>query len=149
MRNRAAMWTFLFIPKVEKSEELNEEEADDKTQLYLKATLATIAKVKTHRVFSTAISYCLPEKRFGVALANYLTENEVPILSSETLLIENATEVKLILNVLRYLKNNQDKEAKAAVLYFIAKHKQNELPIHDFIEAKLWQNLQKKNWNNG
>jgi len=126
-----------FIPKVEKSEELNEEEADDKTQLYLKATLATIAKVKAQGFQYRDIVLLTRKRDSGVALANYLTENEVPILSSETLLIENATEVKLILNVLRYLKNNQDKEAKAAVLYFIAKHKQNELPIHDFIETGM------------
>ncbi|MEW5676685.1 UvrD-helicase domain-containing protein [Flavobacterium enshiense] len=126
-----------FLPKIEKSEESNEEETDDKTQLYLKTTLATIAKVKAEGFQYRDIVLLTRKRDSGVALANYLTENDVPILSSETLLIENATEVKLILNVLRYLKNNQDKEAKAAVLYFIARNKQTELPIHDFIEAGM------------
>lgn len=126
-----------FIPKIEKSEGIDEEEADDKTQLYLKATLATIAKVKAQGFQYRDIVLLTRKRDSGVALANYLTENDVPILSSESLLIENATEVKLILNVLCYLKNNQDKEAKAAVLYFIAKHKQAELPIHDFIETGM------------
>ncbi|MGX7667699.1 UvrD-helicase domain-containing protein [Flavobacterium pedocola] len=126
-----------FIPKIEKSEEVMEEEADDKTQLYLKATLATIAKVKAQGFEYRDIVLLTRKRDSGVALANYLTENDIPILSSETLLIENATEVKLILNVLRFLKNQNDKEAKAAMLYFIARNKQTELPIHDFIEAGM------------
>nr|WP_294933676.1 UvrD-helicase domain-containing protein [uncultured Flavobacterium sp.] len=125
-----------FIPEVEADETL-EEETDDKEQLYLKATLATIAKVKA-KGFQYRDMVLLTRKRTqGVALANYLTENDIPILSSETLLIENATEVKLILNVLRYLKNNNDKEAKASFLYFIAKNKQSQMQVHDCIEMGM------------
>ncbi|ESU29851.1 UvrD/REP helicase [Flavobacterium limnosediminis JC2902] len=126
-----------FIPKVEKNDDASDEETDDKEQLYLKATLATIAKVKAKGFQYRDIVLLTRKRTSGVALANYLTENDIPILSSETLLIDNATEVKLILNVLRYLKNNNDKEAKAAFLYFIAKNKQSELPIHDFIEIGM------------
>lgn len=126
-----------FIPKVEKADETSDEETDDKEQLYLKATLATIEKVKAKGFQYRDIVLLTRKRTSGVALANYLTENDIPILSSETLLIDNATEVKLILNVLRYLKNNNDKEAKAAFLYFIAKNKQTELPIHDFIEKGM------------
>jgi hypothetical protein len=42
----------------------------------------------------------------GIAIANYLTEQNIPLLSSETLMIQNATEVRLIIHLLRYLKNN-------------------------------------------
>lgn len=126
-----------FIPKVEKADETSDEETDDKEQLYLKATLATIKKVKAKGFQYRDIVLLTRKRTSGVALANYLTENDIPILSSETLLIDNATEVKLILNVLRYLKNNNDKEAKAAFLYFIAKNKQTDLPIHDFIELGM------------
>jgi ATP-dependent exoDNAse (exonuclease V) beta subunit len=36
----------------------------------------------------------------GVLLANFLTENNIPIISSETLLIQNASEVKFIITFL-------------------------------------------------
>jgi hypothetical protein len=39
----------------------------------------------------------------GIAIANYLTEQNIP-LSSETLMIQNATEVRLIIHLLKYLK---------------------------------------------
>jgi ATP-dependent exoDNAse (exonuclease V) beta subunit len=32
--------------------------------------------------------------------ANYLTEQNIPLLSSETLMIQNATEVRLIIHLL-------------------------------------------------
>ncbi|WP_313808456.1 UvrD-helicase domain-containing protein, partial [Flavobacterium sp.] len=126
-----------FIPKVEAAETADDEETDDKKQLFLKATLATIKKVREQGFQYRDIVLLTRKRDSGVALANYLTENDIPILSSETLLIENATEVKLLLNVLRYLKNSQDKEAKAALLYFIAQYKQDALPVHDFIEAGI------------
>jgi ATP-dependent exoDNAse (exonuclease V) beta subunit len=40
----------------------------------------------------------------GIAIANYLTEQNIPLLSSETLMIQNATEVRLIIHLLKYLK---------------------------------------------
>jgi ATP-dependent exoDNAse (exonuclease V) beta subunit len=35
----------------------------------------------------------------GIAIANYLTEQNIPLLSSETLMIQNATEVRLIIHL--------------------------------------------------
>jgi ATP-dependent exoDNAse (exonuclease V) beta subunit len=43
--------------------------------------------------------------------------------------------VKLLIALLRYLKNPKDDESKVYFLYFIAKYLQSELEIHDFILA--------------
>jgi ATP-dependent exoDNAse (exonuclease V) beta subunit len=104
-----------------------------KTKYYLSKTLETIEKVVSEGFNYKDIVLLTRKKADGVSLANFLTEQSVPILSSETLLIQNATEVKLIINVLQYLKSNKDQESKARFLYFIAKYKQSELAIHDFI----------------
>jgi superfamily I DNA/RNA helicase len=55
----------------------------------------------------------------GIAIANYLTEQNIPLLSSETLMIQNATEVRLIIQLLKYSKNNADLEAKAYFLHYV------------------------------
>ena len=128
-----------FIPEVTEVSDEDGEETNDKEQLYLKATLKTIYEVAAKGYAYKDIVLLTRKRSSGVALANYLTENGIKILSSETLLIENATEVRLILNVLRYLKNNNDKEAKAAFLYFVARYRQNQLPIHDCIEQGMQQ----------
>ena len=48
-------------------------------------------------------------------------------------MIQNATEVRLIIHLLKYLKNNADLEAKAYFLHYIAEHVQDKLAVHDFI----------------
>ncbi|WP_304199825.1 exodeoxyribonuclease V subunit beta [Flavobacterium alvei] len=120
-----------FIPKIEESEDDNE--ALDKTQLYLLATLNTIQKVQKLGFELKDIVILTRKRSHGIAVANYLTEQGIPLLSSETLMIQNATEVRFIIYLLKYLKNNSDLEAKSRFLHFIAEKVQDQLEVHDFI----------------
>ncbi len=135
-----------FIPKVETSEE--DEETLDKTDLYLLATLNTIQKVMQQGFQYKDIVILTRKRDQGIAIANYLTEQGIPLLSSETLMIQNATEVRLIIHLLKYLKNNADLEAKAYFLHYVAEHIQDKLPIHDFIAEgmALFQETEFENW---
>jgi len=120
-----------FIPKAEKAEA--DEDALDKNELYLLATLNTIEKVKKQGFDYQEIVILTRKRSQGIAIANYLTEQNIPLLSSETLMIQNSSDVQMIINVLKYLKNSADIEAKSYFLLYIANHVQNELPVHDFI----------------
>jgi ATP-dependent exoDNAse (exonuclease V) beta subunit len=120
-----------FIPKAENPEET--EEALDKTELYVLATLNTIQKVVKQGFEYKDIVILTRKRSQGIAVANYLTEQGIPLLSSETLMIKNATEVRFIICLLKYLKNNSDKESKANFLHYLAQNSQDKLPIHDFI----------------
>jgi ATP-dependent exoDNAse (exonuclease V) beta subunit len=125
-----------FIDTAE-NEENNEEEDHDKNTKYLKQTLATIDKVLQNGFQYKDIVLLTRTKSNGVLLANYLTENEIPILSSETLLIQNATEVKLIINVLKYINNKYDTDAKFNLLYYVGKYLQTAEAIHEIIHQNL------------
>ncbi|MFL9845392.1 UvrD-helicase domain-containing protein [Flavobacterium rhizosphaerae] len=118
-----------FLPEMQQQEEV---EPADKNTLYLEATLQAINSVLEQGFSYRDIVLLTRKRQPGVLLANYLTEQGIPILSSETLLIENATEVKLIINILRYLKNSNNKEARAYFLYFAASTRQ-EADRHNFI----------------
>ncbi|QKJ61793.1 exodeoxyribonuclease V subunit beta [Flavobacterium sp. M31R6] len=120
-----------FLPEIESAEE--DEETLDKTALYVLATLNTIQKVVKEGFEYKDIVILTRKRSQGIAVANYLTEQSVPLLSSETLMIQNATEVRLIIHILKYLKNSSDLESKANFLQYLAQNKQNELPVHDFI----------------
>lgn len=124
-----------FIESSQEDENFDENEAgySYKNIQYLEKTIETIQKVVEQGFSFGDIVLLTRKKDQGVQLANYLTENDIPILSSETLLIQNATEVKLIIALLRYLNNSKDKESKAFVLYFVGRYCQNQLPVHDFI----------------
>jgi ATP-dependent exoDNAse (exonuclease V) beta subunit len=119
-----------FIPKTEESED---EEALDKTELYLLATLNTIQKAQKQGFELKDIVILTRKRSHGIAVANYLTEQGIPLLSSETLMIQNATEVRFIIYLLKYLKNSSDKESKAHFLHFLALNKKDKSDIHDFI----------------
>ncbi|MCF6139956.1 UvrD-helicase domain-containing protein [Flavobacterium sp. K77] len=126
-----------FIPNIDKksadAEESSDEEVLDKADLYLEATLTTIQKVLQEGFEYKDIVLLTRKRDQGIAIANYLTEKKIPLLSSETLMIQNATEVQLIIHLLKYLKNSADLEAKAHFLYHIGLNSQTELPVHDFI----------------
>ncbi|WP_281323104.1 UvrD-helicase domain-containing protein [Flavobacterium aestivum] len=120
-----------FLPEIESSEE--DEDTLDKTDLYVLATLNTIQKVISEGFEYKDIVILTRKRSQGIAIANYLTEQGIPLLSSETLMIQNATEVQLIIHTLKYLKNSSDLESKANFLQYLAQNKQDELPVHDFI----------------
>ena len=130
--------SFIEVPEDETEVEGFDSDNDSisvKDKFYLNQTLRTIEKCVANGFEYKDIVLLTRTKAPGIKLANFLTENIVPILSSETLLIQNATEVKLLIALLRYLKNPKDDESKVYFLYFIAKYLQNELEIHDFIVA--------------
>ena len=135
-----------FIPKIESSGE--DEEALDKTELYVLATLNSIQKVLREGFEYKDIVILTRKRGQGIAIANYLTEQRIPLLSSETLMIQNATEVRLIIHLLKYLKNNADLEAKAYFLHYIAENIQDQLPVHDFIARGMEhkQEIDFENW---
>jgi ATP-dependent exoDNAse (exonuclease V) beta subunit len=135
-----------FIPKVETSED--DEETLDKTDLYVLATLNTIQKTLKQGFQYKDIVILTRKRSQGIAIANYLTEQGIPLLSSETLMIQNATEVRLIIHLLKYLKNSSDLESKANFLQYLAQNSQDKLPIHDFIAQgmALFQETDFEEW---
>ncbi|MGL5113078.1 MAG: UvrD-helicase domain-containing protein, partial [Flavobacterium sp.] len=97
----------------------DEEESLDKTQLYVLATLATIQKVVAQGFEYKDIVVLTRKRDQGIAVAKYLTEQKIPLLSSETLMIQNATEVRFLIHLLKYLNNANDLESKAYFLLYL------------------------------
>ncbi|WP_396156020.1 UvrD-helicase domain-containing protein [Flavobacterium sp.] len=135
-----------FIPKTDSSineqEKLktdSEEENPAKNELFLKATLNTVLKVRSNGFQNKDIVILTRKKAHGTLVANYLTENEIPIVSTESLLLSASSEVQGLLAFLYYLKNNNDLQSKANFLYYVVSQK-HRLPIHDFIAEGMTKN---------
>lgn len=120
-----------FIPPSANHEE--DEETLDKTELYVLATLQTIQKVIAQGFEYKDIVILTRKREQGIAVANYLTEQKIPLLSSETLMIQNATEVRFLIHLLKYINNTNDLESKAHFLLYLAQNKQNTIPVPDCI----------------
>ena len=110
---------------------LNIEKEDDRDTLFCEAVLKTINKCIANKFQLENICILVRKKKEGVALANYLSENNVPIISSETLLIANSNAVNFINNVLELLIQPKNSESKITVLTFLANffHVENK---HDY-----------------
>lgn len=77
------------------------------------------------------------KKKEGVAIAKYLTEQGVDIVSSETLLIRNNVKVNFIICLLKMLEDDKNQEAKFDVLNFLFEHLGISSEKHTFINGLI------------
>tara|TARA_B100000809_G_scaffold256935_1_gene297657 strand:+ start:5266 stop:8442 length:3177 start_codon:yes stop_codon:yes gene_type:complete len=76
-------------------------------------------------------------KKDGVAVANYLSENGIDIISSETLLLQNSLKVQFIIEMLTYIQNPLNKNAKFNVITYLRTFLKIEKSSHIFYEELL------------
>lgn len=75
--------------------------------------------------------------REGVAIANYLSENGIEIISSETLLLQNSTKVQFLVALLRFIQNPLNSKAKFEVLSYLHQRLEVSGPAHDFYSKMM------------
>lgn len=73
------------------------------------------------------------KKKDGVAIANYLSENGIDIVSSETLLLSNSLKVNFITHLLQVIEHPSDQETRLEMLYFLYEHLQIKTAKHSFL----------------
>lgn len=113
-----------------------EEDKEEELIKYPKKVLKIVNDLKTD--FSlNEICILVRKKKDGIAVANYLSENGVDIISSETLLLQNSAKVAFIINVLQIIQHPNDKETCLEILYFLHKHLNVVEEKHSFIQALI------------
>ena len=81
------------------------------------------------------------KNKHGETIANYLSQQGIPIISSETLLLRNDKKVDFIINLLYYLTENKDKNSKFDILYFLHSHIKIKGIKHVFISDLINKDL--------
>ncbi len=120
---------FVSIDFLEKETDKEENELK-----YAKKVLATILNLDAG--FSRKdICVLVRKKKEGVAIANYLSENGVAIVSSETLLIQNSNKVNFIIDLLQVIQHPKDQSTWVQIIYFLHSHLSISLDKHDFITS--------------
>ncbi|WP_203257507.1 UvrD-helicase domain-containing protein [Hyunsoonleella ulvae] len=100
---------------------LDIEKDDDRNDTFCSAILNTINTCISKGFEYLDITILVRYKKEGIAVADYLSKNNIPIVSSETLLLVHSPEVDFINNVLRLLSQPENNEVKIKVLIYIAK----------------------------
>lgn len=82
------------------------------------------------------------KKEQGIAISKLLTDNNIPIISSETLLLNNAESIRYIIDLLNFIVTPLNEELKANVLFFWSKHLPHNYDTQDFLSVNLKCNLE-------
>ena len=120
---------------------LDLQKEDDVNELFPETVYETINKCLVNGYNLKDICILVRKKKEGVAIAEFLSEKGVRITSSETMLINNSEEVKLVINVFKLLINPNHLEVKIKVLDYIA-NTNNIQDKHAFFKANLNASLQ-------
>jgi len=105
-------------------------------ELYLRSVLETIQKVKNEGFQHHEIAILVFKNEKAKLIASYLTENNIPNVSSQSLSIGNSDEVVFLVNFLEFIKNKNNLQAKANFLYYLGSFLEVN-PIHDFLKKGI------------
>ncbi|EAR13871.1 ATP-dependent helicase [Polaribacter irgensii 23-P] len=113
---------------------LNKEDHKDAEKIkYPKKVLEKIKQLEKD-FYLNEICVLTRTKKDGIAVADYLSENGIAIVSSETLLLKSNAKINFIINILHSFQNANDEERRFEFLYFLYEHLQVKIPKHAFFE---------------
>ena len=113
-----------------------EEEKEDEKVKYPKKVLEKINQLKED-FYLNEICVLTRTKKDGIAVADYLSENGVSIISSETLLLKNNSKINFIIDFLYSIQNINDEEKRFEVLYFLHAHLKLKVPKNEFFKKQI------------
>ncbi len=122
--NKGGFISLSFLEKLDNKEEDALKYADKVYQI--------IKKLKSKISLGT-ICILVRKRSEGVVVANHLSENNIEIVSSETLLLCNSKKVNFIINFLKYTQQTNDKESLFEVLNFLHAHLDLSVDKHIFL----------------
>lgn len=111
----------------------NKEAEDD---LYQVKTFEIIKQVISNGFDYGDICIITRSNSNGLLLADYLTQQDIQIISSESLLLKNNRKVSFLIQLIRHLIHENDPEINYQILIYLAE-KQHEKNVHPFIENHL------------
>ncbi len=113
---------------------IDEEDGEDKNILYGNTTVAILDQVLKKGYAFGDVCILVRNNREGVALADMLTQQQIPVVSSESLLLQSSEEVRFLVDLLRYQNQPDDLAIGYKVLSYLSKSKENR---HEFMTAAL------------
>lgn len=112
----------------------NDKEEND-NDLYCTSVLETITELTSEKKYNYKdICILVRSNSHSYVLADFLTAQKIPVISSESLLLKSSDKVSFLLNLLGYSTQPKDKDTSYEILYFLA---ENEEDTHNFIQTHL------------
>jgi ATP-dependent exoDNAse (exonuclease V) beta subunit len=93
---------------------------DIRTPLYLEATLSRVKDAVSRGYALSDICVLVRKRKHGVEATTFLNQHFIPVVSAETLLIDQSPEVGVLLSMIRLRADPENKAARRTILtYFM------------------------------
>ncbi|WP_295181524.1 exodeoxyribonuclease V subunit beta [uncultured Christiangramia sp.] len=89
--------------------------AEEQLEVYPQKIFATIKELEEQGYSKQDICILTRRKKEGIAIAEYLSEQGISVISSETLLVSQSSEVKLIADLLKFSLYPEDDQLKLKI----------------------------------
>ncbi|QBA65268.1 UvrD-helicase domain-containing protein [Muriicola soli] len=109
------------------------DQEEDKTLAYCSQVYKCIADLRAKDVPYGEICVLFRSNKQGVHLAEHLIKNQIPIISSDALLLESNQEVRFLINLLKYSSRTSDLNIQFDLLFHLSPEKGR----HQFISNHL------------
>lgn len=113
--------------------------AAEENEIYPEKVYQTIEELTAKGYLLSEICVLTRRLKEGTAIADFLAEKGVPIISSETLLLKNDPRVCFVMDILTWYVNPDNLLAKIAVLHFISERFSIQ-EKHAFIQRMVFAN---------
>jgi len=110
------------------------EEAQEEGGEYCNLVLNILEEVLEKNYSLRDICILTRKKKHGILLADFLMQNKIPIISSETLLLNSNPKVRFLVNLLHFSLQPNEMERCYELLSFLSEELENR---HQFINANI------------
>jgi ATP-dependent exoDNAse (exonuclease V) beta subunit len=93
---------------------------EDKEQAYCEEVIKTIEELLASGVLYRDICVLFRANRHGVRIAEYLMEREVPVISSDALLLGSDPSVQFLINLLKFSRQTADLNTQYDILFYLS-----------------------------
>ncbi len=107
------------------------------TPLYLENVVATIRKCLDNGFRLQELSILVRKNSEGISIAQKLQEENIPVISSESLLLKHSPEVNFIVDVLHYTLEPQSNSIALKILEFLIEKSNHQQDPHSFFFKNL------------
>jgi len=114
---------------------IESEDRKSQDEAYCQNVLHTIQEVQQKNFELNDITILVRDNKDGILLAEFLTVNEIDIISADSLLIASSQKVRFLIDLLRYSIDTNDLQSGYEMLSFLAEKKEDE---HEFIYKNLF-----------
>ena len=113
---------------------IEKDDENDSDDQYCKEVLVTINGLTEKNYGLEEICILVRGNKKGVLLADYLTQNQIPTISSESLLLNSSDKVRFLVNLMHYISDPLNLEIAFEILSFLSLGKESR---HHYIQSNL------------